>query len=513
MQAAEAVSFRSAKNMIHYIKEQWQLAAQSVRHSSPDKVMEAYYCCIDQMCRYSKKQLKSKHISAAVYGTAKVWTVAQASHSGWYSEQQADQKLRSFMVRMLHRLEPLLPTVSARQAANLLWSSARLRLNPDALVPGMTDGLAQEFIFDVDAATAQELANVLVACAKLQLSPCHGGLLKEILNRLTTADLSNFEPQHVAKTLHSLATLPAAAPSIDVLDAFCQHFGALLKSRPAAELLDAQSIATTMWALSKLKHAPSDELAMSMVGRMVALCDMPGQQPAPQAISNVLLACAELTVPVKQADTDSLVSFLLSSTRRKGIWQAYANTAWSLAVTGHLRQTQLASMLDQWSAFPGSPTQMSTPPPLTAAQLGQLYQALDWLQPPSTAPAQQRSAWSSLQGKLLRLGPRPAPAKPAYFGIRKLCAALNQLQLSFKAMVAIQSYWVTAIVYSQDNKAQPIILRLFNCDYINNIPGRSCTTLPDCAALPKLVCVSSCTCKSVVGSGHKRWHVIFVWRL
>ena len=167
-------------------------------------------------------------------------------------------------------------------------------------MPGMTDGLAQEFIVDMDAAIAQELANVLVACAKLQLGPCQGGLVKAVLHRLATSDLTKFDPQIVANTLHSLATLPAAAPSTDVLDALCQHFGALLKSDQAAELPDAQSIANTMWALSKLRHAPSNELAMSMVGRMVVLCDVPGQQRMPQAISNVLLACAELTVPVKQ---------------------------------------------------------------------------------------------------------------------------------------------------------------------------------------------------------------------
>ncbi len=182
------------------------------------------------------------------------------------------RKLRSFIVRMLQRLEPLLPAVSARQAANLLWSSAQLRLNPDALVPGMTDSLAREFIIDMDAATAQELANVLVACAKLQLSPCQGGLFQAILNRLATADLSTFGPQDMANTFHSLATLPAAAPSVEVLDVLCQSFGVLLSNRQAAELPDAQNIANTMWALGKLKHAPSDELAMFMVGRMMALC-------------------------------------------------------------------------------------------------------------------------------------------------------------------------------------------------------------------------------------------------
>ena len=154
----------------------------------------------------------------------------------------------------------------------------------------------------------------------------------------------------------------------------------------------------------------------------------------------------------------------------------YANTAWSLAVTGHLHQTQLTMMLDQWSAISGSIGQIPTPPLLTAVALTQLYQALDWLQPYPSAPARQQSAWSSLQGKLQRLGPRPAPGKPAYFGIRKLCAALNQLQLSFKAMVVVQSYWVSAVLQLQDSTAQPVMLRLFSPNYITNAPGRSCTT-------------------------------------
>lgn len=86
--------------MSHYIKEQWQLAAQSVRHSSPDTAMEAYYGCINQMCRYSEKQLNSTHVSAAVYGTAKVWVAAKGRDSGWCDKQQADQKVRSFMAKM-----------------------------------------------------------------------------------------------------------------------------------------------------------------------------------------------------------------------------------------------------------------------------------------------------------------------------------------------------------------------------------------------------------------------------
>jgi len=296
--------------------------------------------------------------------------------------------MHAFLTKMFQRLQPLLPVVAARQAANMLWSSAKLRLNPDALVPGMTDSLARQFMVDMDAAIGQHFANVLVACAKLQLSPCQGGLFKAILNRLETADLSKFEPQNVANTLHSLATIPAAAPSVEVLDALCQRFGVLLKRRQAAELPDAHNIANTMWALSKLKHDPSDELAMSMVGRMVALCCLPGQQPKPQEVSNVLLACAELSVPVNQADTDSLTAFFLSSNRRQGTRQAYTNTAWSLAVTGHLRQAQFTLLLDQLSALSGNDHELSQSL-LKVAELTQLYQALSWLQPPPSTDFQQ----------------------------------------------------------------------------------------------------------------------------
>jgi len=213
---------------------------------------------------------------------------------GSHEQQQARHHMLAFLTKMLLRLQPLMPEVEARQAANILWSLAKLGMKPDVLVPGMTDSLAPQFITNTDVATGQGFGNVL-----------------------TAANVSSFNAQAVANILHSLATLPAAAPSNKVLDALCKRFGALLKSRQAAELPNAQSIANTVWALSELKYAPADELAMSMVGRMVTLCRLPGQQPTAQAICNALLACAELDVPVKQADIDSLVSFLFTLNRHQ----------------------------------------------------------------------------------------------------------------------------------------------------------------------------------------------------
>ena len=350
-----------------YITAQKDKLMQFVKGPQSDLALNSFYKDMSALCSRPESCVNCMHLNAIVGATAKAWTTARGQ-SAEQKQQQAHHQMHVFLTAMCQRLQPLMPAVGAREAANLLSSSAQLQLSPDALVPGMTDSLARQFMLDVDAETGQGFASVLVACAKLHLSPCQGKLFKAILNRLATADLSTFGSQAMADTFHSLATLPAATPSVEVLDVLCQRFGVLLSNSQAAKPPDARHIANIMWGLSKLKPAPSDELAMSMVGRMVALCHVPGQQPTPQTISNVLLACAQLRLPVKQADTDSLASFLLSSNRRQGIWQAYTNTAWSLAVTGLLRQTQLTSMLDQMLAFPGTSTQMSTPPPLTAAQ-------------------------------------------------------------------------------------------------------------------------------------------------
>ena len=415
-----------------YIKVHKNQMLKSVRGPQPDLALQKFYEDMSSLRSTPGVFIDPSHLNAIIGATAKAWTPARASLGQQQQQQQAHHEIHAFLTEMLQRLQPLLPDVGAREAANLLWTSAKLGLNPNALVPGMTDSLAQEFMADMDVAIGQEFANVLLACAKLHISPCQGELFKAIKYQLATSDLSDFEPQHVANTLHSLATIPDAAPSVEVLDALCHRFGVLLNSRQAVELPNAQNIANTMWALSKLKHAPSDELTMSMVGRMVALCCVPGQQPMPQSISNVLLACAQLRLPVQQADTDSLASCFLSSNRRQATQQEYANTAWSLAVIGRLSQTQLTLMLDQLFALSGKPSEMLIPPQLTNAELTQLYQALDWLQPPSSALAQQQSAWFSLQVRLHRLGPRPAPDRPSISSNSKLCAALNQLHLPLR---------------------------------------------------------------------------------
>ena len=470
MQKQRRSNWDQVKQTGEYIKVHKKQLLESVRGPQPDLALQSFYRDMSSLCARPDAFIGPSHLNAIIGSTAKAWAPAWA-RLDQQKQQQARHEMHAFLTKMWQQLQPLLPDVGEWAAANLLWSSAKLGVDPDALVPGMTGSLAHQFMADMDAAARQGFANVLVACAKLQLSPCHGGLLKAILNRLATADMSTFEPQSVANILHSLATIPAVAPSVAVLDVLCQRFGVLLKSRQAVELPTAQNIANTVWALSKLKHAPSDELAMSMVGRMVALCHVPRQQPTPQAISNVLLACAELGLPVKQADTDGLASFLLSLRRQHMNRQHCTNTAWSLAVLGHLRQAQLELLLDKICALSVRHREQSGPSLLNEADLRQLYQALDWLPPPQNARTQQQGkAWLNLKGRLGSLGTRPDPAEP-HPRAQLVCLALTQLSLRFKATPAISGYRTAAVLEPTGDEA-PVVVSLESKIYLNNKRSR-----------------------------------------
>ncbi len=462
---------KQLKRTGHWIKDQMARLMYNSRGHQFDAALRRFYVDILAMCARTESCVNHIHLTAILGGLAKAWATAEVCRA-IQNHQRAVDDLHRFTARMLDALQPVCKALSAREASSLLSSLSRLRIDPGLLVPGSVDAIAQQLMANMWSANGRDLAHVVAAYSMLQLIPSCEDLMQAVSMQLAIADLSVVGFFLMAKITYSLATVPSAAPSIKTLDALCERCKALLKSHQLDELPSAPSIAITMWALSKLKYAPSDELATSMVGRMVALCHTPKQQPTPQDISNVLLACAELSIPVKQADIDSLVHLLLSKTPHRGAEQHYTNTAWSLAVSGCLDNQLLDKVIDQLSVPSPRQANTSVPSPLKATGLGQLYQALDSLQPQSSAPALRHQAWSSLQGKLYKLGPRPAPTKRYLKGNGKLCSALKQLGLTFKARAAIESYWADAVLESQGNKAQPIILTLSNPDYIRNSLGR-----------------------------------------
>ena len=455
----------------YWIKNQTLLLMHHSRGQHFDKALRQFYADVLAMCARSESCVNDIHLNAILGGLAKAWAAAEVSRA-IQSHQQAVDDLHRFTAKLLETLQPACTALSARRATSILSSLSKLNINPGRMMPGSVDAIAQQLMANMYSANGLDLAYVMAAYSMLQLTPCGEDLMRAVSKQLAVADLSVVGPFHMGQLSYSLATIPSAAPSIKTLDALCERFRVLLKSHQVTELPSAPSIAITMWALSKMKYAPSDEMAMSMVGRMAALCHTSKQQPSRQDISNVLLACAELRIPVKQADIDSLVRLLLSTIPHQVDEQHFTNAAWSLAVLGFLTNQLLDKLIDQLSVPSLRYANTSVPSPLMDAGLGQLYTALAWLQPPSSAPALHHEAWSSLQGKLHRLGPRPALTKRYFKGNGKLCCALKQLELTFRPRASIENHWVDAVLESQGNKAQPIILTLHNPDRLRNSLGR-----------------------------------------
>ena len=79
---------------------------------------------------------------------------------------------------MLDRLKLVLPRVDPQAVSNSLWAFAKLRQSPHALSAGVVDAMAGRFIADVVHATGQAIANLMLACAHLQLNPCNGELIQ-----------------------------------------------------------------------------------------------------------------------------------------------------------------------------------------------------------------------------------------------------------------------------------------------------------------------------------------------
>ena len=462
---------KQLKQTGHYIKNSTAQLMHDSRGQHFDRALRQFYAHILAICEKPESCVNHIHLTAILGGLAKAWAAAEARPFN-QNHQQAVVDLHRFAAKIFRMLQPVCKALGLREASNLLYALSKLSINPDRMVAGTMDAIAQQLMANMHLANMQDLAEVLAGYSMLQSTSCCEDLMQAVSRQLAIADWTHEGPASVSRIIYSLATIPAVAPSVELLDALCQRFGVLLKGCQAAEIPTAQSIAKTLWALSKLKHAPSDELAMSMVDRMVALCHVPGQQPTPLEASCTLLACAQLRLPVKQAGSGILADLVLKSDKQQAGKTYSPSTAWTLAVMGHLRQDQFALLLELLTALADGHGELLNMSVLKINNLGQVYQALDWLHPPSSAPAHQRSAWSSLQGKLLRLGPRPVPDKPYGCGNLKLYAALNQLQLPFKGMVVIQNYWVDAVLEPRDNKAETIILKTSSRDYIKNVPGR-----------------------------------------
>ena len=134
---------------------------------------------------------------------------------------------------------------------------------------------------------------------------------------------------------------------------------------------------------------------------------------------------------------------------------------------GFLRNETFQLFLDQLSVVSSAKGVAQLP----AAELTQLYQALDSIQPSATAEAKQQRPWLRLRAQLATLGLRPPPTSGLSF-TTKLCVVLRADDLSHRAKVRKGSYLVDAVLLPPDNTLPEILLSIGMPDYFKNVTDR-----------------------------------------
>ena len=438
-----------------YITGQWQAAADSMTAAGSAEIVALYIARMDQLCSSSQTHLSHRHLSAILHGLVQICMSAERVFGNWQRLQAADLELEPFLFRVLHQLQNVIPSVTSRNASSILWSFAKLRINPDSLLPGIVDSVAQQFIHKQGHATDQCYANLMLATSELQLNPCKGQMLQVVVQGLSNTNLSAFTPQAISNITYAFARLPTVTGTLQLLERLCACFLHKLQSDVQRQQPNSQDVANFAWALHKLRHEPSATLAAALLQRMQTLCNLYGQWPLPYHISSFLLACADLRVAVSQHQANILVTHLLASGRQPNA-QDLANTAWALAVLGLLRVENFTLVLQSLYIASAS---FDLP---NAANLRQLYQAFDCLSNSDHAHGEDLSA---LELQLAQIGPRPFPDEPPSQLTRELSAALTVLGVQYNLRVVIRGCFLHAVVQPQSDSAGQILISVERAHY------------------------------------------------
>lgn len=422
-----------------YIKALKTAALSSLGGPDQEASLTRFLIRMDDLLAAAAPRMNYINFAAVVTASAQLWSAAR-KYDTFTNQADIHEGLVAVYQQCLQGLQGLqhrLVEMSAWEIRTVVWASATLGCNPDAVIPGMLHHLTFKFAQLTDATKEDQRPNAQ-ACANL---------------------------------LWALATMryPAAA---EVVDAVCDRMYSLLQSTDQHIRPNAQHTANTFWALMKLKHAPSHDVASALLINLSALCQIPDLQPRSQSVSNCLLACAELGLSVSSTCLEALLKYLLEMHVSQVDYQHYCNTAWSLAVMRFLDFKTFALFLNKL-----------TTKQLSARQLGrgraqpntwearQLYQALAWLQP--SPGSEQLEAWSCLHLWLQAVVLQPPTAPVNSPGQAELWHALDMQGMPFKAQVPCWMYWADAVLTPYDSSASPAILVLERPeDGLTNMPSR-----------------------------------------
>ncbi len=172
MQDFRIKKMRHPAQISTYIAEQQSTALAGVRAHQPGQALMSFYASMEHLCSIAGPLLNYINLSAIITATAQLWTSAQANISFKTSANKVGIEMTRFFGSTLLWLKPMLPDVEAQAVSNILWSSAKLGLNPDAFVPGMTDALAAKLL---QLTRVKPDANQIHRVCQLGVGSCHLG--------------------------------------------------------------------------------------------------------------------------------------------------------------------------------------------------------------------------------------------------------------------------------------------------------------------------------------------------
>ncbi|KAL3149780.1 hypothetical protein ABBQ38_013606 [Trebouxia sp. C0009 RCD-2024] len=474
----------SPQDINRYIKSLQKRLASFVRGSQPGPAMLEFCSCLEQVYDTVAPKMDAINISTNLTSLSQLWADAQHNRNFRDHDGQVRSNIEAVFRQSLKQLQPMMHSLEVRGISNIVWSSAKLGLDPNEYGQGMVRILLNRFMQLVRAAdkrqrpNAQDVANLVWALATMH----HAAATSELLDCVCSYFGSLMQHPHkwlrprsqdVANVMWAVAELKHSLED-RLLDDLCMYMHSLLQAEDLRSRPDAQQVANMLWALAQLKHAPPGEALSAMLDHLVALCLTPGLQPKPQAISNCFLACAELVHSMHSDQMEVLLQYLLGLHISKLNYQDFSNVAWSLAVMGCLEVSMFDAVLRQLATkhklLLGEHGTIGTSaqPAIIAAR--QLHQAVEWLRP--AQGSEQMEAWSSLRSRLQAVAPNPIFKPLSFPGQAEFYRALAAQRLQYQTEVLCGVYHA-AVLSPHDSSVAKVILVLQRPDaYLTNAPSR-----------------------------------------
>ena len=462
--------FRNPRQITAFIKHSRRKTAQRLKSSRPETALPTFVATMNDLLSAAGDHINVINIVSACTAIAQFRTLAQRN-TNLAVDTSSDNELKALYKHYVQKLQPSTADMTAPLISNLLWSSAKVDLNPDEYVPGMVRALTHRFwglINSADEAQhpdAQSCTNLVWALASMGHPAATRKLLNAACAHLACLMHSSDAKQHpnalhVSHIFWSLGKLDHIPEDKHLLDALCLYFNNLFCGQHN-RAPTGYHVSMVAWSLAKLKHSPPEGTEAAGIQSLVTLCMEPGRQLPPPVITNFVHACAELRLSISKQQVEVLVNHMLGMHATAVQYMHYSSMARSLAVMDLLDMPmfdkvlhQLTSKLQQLEKQHGLGSEQAQ---LPEAARRQLHLAASWLKP--AQDSDQMQSWSYLNSRLHRIAQQP-DKKPLFPKQPQLYAALKTHLLPFQAQVPCGMFWADAVLTSRCSTPIQAILML-----------------------------------------------------